>query len=129
MPEKPQLLVDRDSIGFGQEFDRGTYVGAKPQESLLISNGGLENLVISNVAITGDSAFSIDGPSPCLGADGGTVMPCEVKGKGRTFLRIIFAPTQAKEYAASIVIDSNAENSPSKAIPVTGLGMLPDAGQ
>lgn len=125
LPQKPQLLVDRDSIGFSQEFGSGTFVGAKPQESLLITNGGLENLVINSVSLTGDSQFSVDGPSPCLNTDGG--VPCEVKGKGRTFIRIIFAPTQERNYSASITINSNAENAPTKVVGVTGRGIAPNA--
>ena len=112
LPDHPQLHLDRDSIGFGQEFGSATFIGTRPQESLLLENGGLEPLVISSVTLTGDSAFTLDGPTSN-----------EVKGKDHTFLRVIFAPTQSKTYSGTLNILSNAENAPQKTVAVTGAGV------
>lgn len=118
MPQKPQLAVDRDSIAFGVEFGSGTYVGTAPQESLMISNGGLENLILSGVSLAGDKEFTIDGP-----------LKSELKGKERTYLRILFAPKQVKSYSATLTINSNAENTPIKLVPISGRGVaVPDGG-
>ncbi|MBI3186021.1 MAG: hypothetical protein HYZ28_28120 [Myxococcales bacterium] len=119
MPQKPQLVVDRDSIGFSQEFGSGTFIGTKPQESLMLQNKGLENLLITSVSMAGDSAFTINGP-----------LKSELKGNERTYIQIIFAPTAEKNYSATITIVSNAENTPQKLVPVTGRGLKAgDAGQ
>jgi hypothetical protein len=114
LPQKPQLVTDRDSIGFGQEFNRGTFIGTSPQESLLLENRGLTELQITSVSIAGDTAFSIEGPDKLV-----------VKGKDHAFLRIIFTPTAVKNYSGSISIVSNAENFPQKVITVTGRGIQP----
>lgn len=116
LPQKPQLVLDRDSIGFGQEFGSGTFLGTQPQESLLIENGGLENLTLANVTLTGDGEFKLEGPTLN-----------ELKGKEHTFLRVLFAPTQVKTYSAVITINSNAENAPTKLVSVSGRGVKPSA--
>ena len=116
--DRPQLCLDRESLGFGLEFDQGTYVGTRPQESLIVRNNGLQDLVIESVEQSGDSAFTLDGPTSDV-----------VKGKERAFLRVIFAPTEAREYEGSITVRSNAENAPEKVIALSGLGVDPDAQQ
>ncbi len=119
LPQKPQLLLDRDSVGFGLDFGSGTFIGTQPQESLQLENGGLDPLHITSVARTGDSAFTVDGPPETV-----------VKGKDRTFLRILFKPTQARDYTATVTIESDAENAPHKEVKLTGKGVSPrtDAG-
>jgi hypothetical protein len=118
LPQKPQLEVDRDSIGFGQEFGSGTFIGTKPQESLQISNGGLETLKISEVTYSGDSAFTREGPTETELDDG-----------ARAFIRIVFEPTAVRTYEGELTITSNAENAPVKVIQITGKGVAaPDGG-
>ncbi len=113
LPQKPQLITDRDSLGFGQEFGSGTYIGTSTQNSLMIENQGLDPLVLNQVTIAGDSAFVLDPASSTT-----------IKAKARAFLRITFTPTQAKVYTATITIDSNAENTPHKTVDVTGKGIV-----
>ena len=93
LPQKPQLIVDRESLGFGQEFGSATFIGTQPQDSIQISNGGLEDLTLS-ATYSGDPAFSIDGP-----------LKTTLKGKEHTFIRVIFAPVQEKIYTGSIAIN------------------------
>lgn len=114
--ERPQLCLDRDSLGFGLEFDQGTYVGTRPQESLILRNNGLEDLIIESIEKAGDGAFTLEGPTSDV-----------VKGKERTFLRVIFAPTEAREYQGTLTVRSNAENAPEKVIALSGLGVDPVA--
>lgn len=118
LPEKPQLVTDRDSIGFAQEFGSGTFIGTKPQESLYLENGGLQDLVIESVTKTGPdaAAFELTGPTKTT-----------LKGLERAFLRIVFTPTAERVYNATITIKSNAENAPTKDIPVSGRGIVPTA--
>ena len=124
VPEKPQLILDRDSIGFGQEFSSTTRIGTAPQESLLLlSNGGLADLVISSVTYSGDSAFMVSGPVK-VGADGKTI----IKGKDSDYLRIVFTPLAEKLYSGSITIVSNAENYPTKVVKVSGKAAFPSDG-
>lgn len=113
-PQKPQLQVDRCAIGFAQEFGSGTFIGTRPQESLIIENGGLTNLVIDSVTPSGPdvSAFEVTGPTKM-----------NLKGLERAYMRIVFAPTQARCYGMDLTIVSNAENLPTAVIHVSGRGV------
>jgi hypothetical protein len=114
LPQKPQLFTDRNSLGFGLEFNSGTYIGSAPPQSLLIENQGLDTLHLQSVSISGDAAFTMDQPPKT-----------ELKGKEHTFLRVVFTPTEVKSYSATITIISDAENLPTKTIAVTGRGIQP----
>ena len=121
LPQNPQLRLDRCAVGFAQEFGSGTFIGTRPQESLIIENGGLSNLVISSVTTGGPdvSAFEVTGPTKTT-----------LKGLERAYVRIVFTPTQERCYAMDMTIASNAENSPNQIIRVSGRGVDPasDAG-
>ena len=126
LPQKPQLIVDRASLGFGQEFGSCTRIGTAPQDSIKIENGGLEDLIISSVTYSGDSAFMINGP-----AEGG--MPkTTLKGKENAFIQVIFTPTAQKIYNGSIELDSNAQatdgGGPKKILTVSGRGCVDSDG-
>ncbi len=112
LPVKPQLKLDRSSIGFGQEFGSGTFVGTSPQQSIQITNGGQQDLVISGVTLTGDPAFTKNGPSSTT-----------LKSNEQTFIQLIFTPPAAGPYTAKLTIASNADNAPSQDVPVTGKGI------
>jgi len=112
LPVKPQLKLDRSSIGFGQEFGSGTFVGTSPQQSIQITNGGQQDLVISGTTLTGDPAFTKNGPSTTT-----------LKSNEQTFVQLIFTPTAAGNFSAKLNIASNAENAPSQDVPVTGKGI------
>ena len=123
MPQKPQLIVDRESLGFGQEFGSGVYIGTMKTDSIQIQNGGLSDLKIESAAYTGDQAFVAEGP-----------LKLTLKGKETTFIRIIFTPTAEKVYTGSILIVSNAElnattkSDPNKEIGISGRGFKPGDG-
>lgn len=113
LPQKPQLKVDRDSLGFGLEFGSGVYIGTQKTDSVQITNGGLEDLTISSAAYTGDGVFTVEGP-----------LKTTLKGKETTFIRVIFAPTAEKTYSGSILIASNAEeNATTKSTPMKTIGL------
>ena len=124
LPQKPVLIVDRESLGFGQEFGSCTKIAfeadggissASPQDSIKLENGGLEDLVISSANYSGDSAFKANGPPKTT-----------LKSKEFTFIQVIFTPTAEKVYNGSIEVDSNAEvtdgGGPKKTLKVSGRG-------
>ncbi len=118
---KPQLKVDRDSLGFGQEFGSGAYIGTQKTDSIQLENIGTEELKIESALYTGDSAFVIEGP-----------LKTSLKAKETTFIRVIFTPTAEKLYdKSSITIKSNAEDNatskstPNKVIAISGRGITP----
>ena len=117
LPQKPQLIVDRASLGFGQEFGSCTRIGTAPQDSIKLENGGLEDLVISSAKYTGDSVFTIMGPPKTT-----------LKGKEVTFIQVIFMPTAEKVSNGSIEVLSNAEASdaggPKKILAISGRGCI-----
>jgi hypothetical protein len=114
LPDKPQLNLDRCAIGFAQEFGSGTVIGTRPQESLIIENGGLQDLTISSVTPSGAdvSAFEVTGPTKST-----------LKGLERAYVRIVFTPTQERCYAMDLTINSNAENLPAAVVHVSGRGI------
>jgi hypothetical protein len=114
LPQKPQLSLDRCSVGFAQEFGSGTFIGTRPQESIIIENGGLTDLVISGVTSSGadTSAFEVSGPTKTT-----------LKGLERAYLRIVFAPTESRCYAMDMNIASNAENAPNATLRISGRGV------
>lgn len=113
LPSKPQLLVDRDSLGFGQEFGSGAYIGTAPADSIQITNGGLGDLTISSAVLSGDPEFTMEGP-----------LKTTLKGKETTFIRVIFTPLLEKVYTGSILISSNAEDNPmTKSTPMKTIGL------
>jgi hypothetical protein len=120
LPTKPQLIVDRESLGFGQEFGSGVYIGTVKTDTIQLTNGGLEDLVFESALYTGDQAFVPEGP-----------VKTTLKGKQTTFIRIFFTPTAEKVYTGSLMIVSNAEDnpatksSPMKKIDISGRGFKP----
>ena len=125
--QKPQLCSDRDSLGFAQEFNSGTYIGTKPTEVLKIRNGGIEDLKIDAVATAGDSAFKYSASWDDNLTDN-TIPATSVKGNTSVFIQVEFAPTQAKQYTGSITVTSNAENAAQKVFQVSGCGVPTDGG-
>lgn len=127
-PQKPFIRTDRDSLGFGLEFggdagSGGTCIGAAPQDSILIQNKGLDPLIFTlPLTRTGDTEFVVDGPVDSTGA-----AATQVPGLGVAFLRVVFRPTAARDYAGTVVIVSNASNTPSKTIGLAGRGLPPSA--
>jgi hypothetical protein len=116
---KPQFCADRDSIGFAQEFGSGTLIGTHPDQTIMVRNGGLENLTVESAAVTGDPEFKFT-YSPAL--------PASVPGNQNFFVRIEFTPALAKRYQAKLTLKTNAENFPTKEINISGCGVPADGG-
>ena len=118
-PNTPQLLVNRDTVGFGTDQGLATYIGTIPEDSLDIKNGGVEDLVITGFNIAGETAFTYTATQS---------LPSTVPGLKHMFVTFYFAPTVARVYNATFTITSNAENAPSKVINLKGQGVNPPDG-
>ncbi len=122
--QKAQLCPDRESLGFAMEFGSGTYIGQKPVEALGLRNGGIEDLSLTSVSTAGDPAFKFSGS---WAEDAGGGLPATtVKGNKTVFVRVEFAPTQARLYTGTLTVASNAENTPNRIFNVSGCGIPPD---
>lgn len=117
--EAATACADRTSLGFAREFGSGTFIGQRPQDTLSIKNGGIADLSITAATLTGDSAFTLTAEP---------VLPATITGNKYFYMRVVFAPTQAKLYTGKITVASNAANSPSLEFEVTGCGVPTDGG-
>jgi hypothetical protein len=108
----PNLLVTPAQLDFG-----GVTVEYSSGLDVLVLNGGLAVLEVESVEIVGDDAgvFSVD-PAPFrLGKD--EQVPLQVQ----------FAPPTYLDYAATLVIRSNDEESGVFEVPLTGTGVYAPA--
>ena len=147
--EKAQMCSDRDSLGFAQEFNSGTFIGTRPIETLAVFNGGLEDLSISAIEYLGDSEFKVttswddnlqDGVIPpvkvrqsyVVQPDGGLLIPAanpnDPPFRMAAVITVEFAPTAAKRYTGKLNVTSNAQNFPLKTFDVSGCGVPSDGG-
>ena len=125
--QKPQLCVDRDTLGFAQEFNSGTFIGATGFEALSIRNGGIEDLKISAATTSGDSQFTYRA-SWDDNFDDATIPETTVTGNKSVFIEVRFSPNAAKQFKGSLALTSNAENAPMKTFEVSGCGIPSDGG-
>ncbi len=118
----PFLLVDRDSLGFDTENGSGTYVGTITRNSLYLENRGDQALEITAITKGGQNpgAFTLFLPEGFS-----ETSPIRLQSLERAFVQVEFAPTQAREYAATLTIQSNAANAATKEIPMSGKGFPP----
>jgi hypothetical protein len=112
--EKPQISLDRTKLGFNQEFNSGTFIGTTTFNTVVITNEGVEDLVLSNVSISG-SEFTKTGPDL-------TTIPFHKTA----VVEVAFTPTAPQLYSGSLTIDSNAENEPSAVVDLSGCGVDPN---
>lgn len=115
LPMSPVLLVDRTTLHFGQEFGNGTWTGSSPTDTLLITNGGQQPLMVTAVMPTGGAdatAFTLVRPATITLAAG-----------EQSYVRVAFAPAQARAYSATLTLTSNA-GAPVN-VTLSGLGVAP----
>jgi len=116
-PTNPQLVVNRDTVGFGSDSGFGAYVGTSRQDSIEIRNGGIQDLVVTSLTLAGDSNFTY------LTSAGS--VPITIRGLQQMAVSFYFAPTAARAYSGTFTIASNATNTPSKVITLNGQGLTP----
>lgn len=119
-PAAPQIALDKGSMGFGQEFGTGTWLGTQTTDTLIVMNEGQQDLVIASASKSGDTtgSFIID-----------SVWNQPIPYNGQGFIRVIFRARDAGVATATMTITSNAENYPTLDVPLSGRGMDRDAGQ
>jgi len=115
-PRNPQIVLNRDTVDFGSSAGLGTYVGTSRSDSLDIKNGGIQDMVVNSISVSGDSAFTYTTSQP---------LPYTVPGLQHLFVTFYFAPTAAKMYSGSATIVSTASNAPSKTVSLSGQGVAP----
>lgn len=115
-PRNPQITVNRDTVDFGTSAGLGTYVGTYRSDSLDIKNGGVQDMVVSSISISGDSGFTYTTSQP---------LPYTVPGLQHLFVTFYFSPAAAGSYSATATIVSNASNDPNKAVGLRGQGVAP----
>lgn len=117
-PQLPQIRVPTNPNPLA--FD-AQYVGVSASSSIAITNKGLDDLVLSSVTLTGDAVFRKFQPTD------GTTNPTlsTIPANQSSFLVILFNPTAPGTFAGNVNIQSNAENTPSLDIPVSGTAVNP----
>ena len=125
LPKAPQIELFPTGLYFDTDLCLGTYIGTAPENTLQITNGGQEPLLLTSVVKTGDShgVFAVNGP--VLEADGGDQPATQLLSQQTAFVQVIFTPTAPLKYTASLTISSNAANSPSLVVPLRAVGVLP----
>lgn len=118
-PQKPQIRVPitpNNPLAFDAAF-----VGTSRQSTISITNKGLDDLVLDSVTLSGDSAFRRF--SPTDGTTNPTLMT--VPANDTSYFSVLFNPTAAGSFTGNVNIKSNAENTPSLDVPVSGTAINP----
>ncbi|MBL9037514.1 MAG: hypothetical protein JNG84_03260 [Archangium sp.] len=129
---KAQLCADRESLGFAQEFNQGTFIGQTAFENLQIRNGGVADLTISSVTLTSENAADLQafnfrsGWSETYTRD--PLPGTTIKGNKTSVVEVTFKPSQPRQYQATLTVTSDAENAAEKTFTITGCGVPPDGG-
>jgi len=114
----PFLFVDRESMGFDQEFGSGTYVGAATFNALYIENRGDQPLEITEVIKAAPAEFTLQLPQEL--ADG---QPLVLQSRAHTSIQVQFKPTREQTYDGKFTVRSNALNTPQKDVILSGKGV------
>ncbi|MHB8417920.1 MAG: hypothetical protein ACYDCL_07580 [Myxococcales bacterium] len=132
LPVQPQIAVDPTGLYFGTDICLGTCIGAAPDSSIQIINGGQNPLTLTSVTMAAPSVFTMSPPGLPL-PDGGvqTGTPLTIPSQQEAFVRVIFAPQAFQKYLGTITIISNAQNADGgvTTVPLRGAGIpgcLPD---
>lgn len=113
----PFLFLDRDSLGFDQEFGSGTYIGTSPLNSLYVENRGDQPLEITEIVNATPPEFALQLPDEWK--DGKITL----QSRAHTSIQMQFTPTKEQVYSGKFTIRSNAGNTPDKDVAVSGKGV------
>jgi hypothetical protein len=140
-PPGPVLFVTPTSFTYTGTGDAGTvepnlaaYIGTQPAFSIDIEDHGQKPLTITDVTLNDPSGgFQLVKPAPGGLVDGGTValnmLNTYPQSPSDAFISFYFIPTKVGPYTASITITSNSADGGTTVIPITALGVSPDAGE
>jgi hypothetical protein len=120
---KPLIQVDPQALAYG-----ALNVGDSGQIGLDIRNTGTAALTIDSVSIEGDAEFEILALDDQPFETGSVPFGLATAGAGTSQrqLELGFAPDDFSEYAAELVILSNADNAPELRLPLSGKGSVAD---
>lgn len=105
IPDQPQITTDRQSMNWSQ------YVGETRPATLMITNDGAQDLVLSSVTLTDDAAGVFGQPQ---------VSQTTIKHGDQGFVQIAFGSNSAGTYTAKLHIASNAANHATVDIGLSG---------
>jgi hypothetical protein len=134
LPAKPQIVTDRDtivgSLYVGRLPDGGLGVQFR-EDILMVTDQGQQDLVISSMAVSGDPSITLVTPVLIQSVDlpdGGVTSTTSntLKSNKSGFLKVLCAPPAqlgatdggSIKYTAELAIQSNAENKPTKTVPI-----------
>jgi hypothetical protein len=77
---------------------------------------------VTTATLSGSGAFRLD---VAYDLDGGfgAGLPATVAGGKHAYLRVLFTPTQPQLYTGQIAVGSDAENTPSATLSLSGCGL------
>ncbi|SNB46048.1 DUF1566 domain-containing protein [Geobacter sp. DSM 9736] len=100
---------------------------AAPAQVLTIANGGIDPLEVTSITVTGtDNAMFTLNPGDGAAGTCGSLTPTVPAG-GNCTMSLAFTPATAGEKAAALVIVSNASNTPTLELPLSGTGVEAEA--
>ncbi len=114
--DEPYIAVTPNNIDFPE-----TIVGSSDTRTITITNSGTAPLIGT---ITTPDRFIISQRSELPLSDR-NVLPFEIAENTSANFSLVFSPSAAVSYSGSVVINSNAVNTSSVEIPVTGDGYIP----
>ncbi|HTS79253.1 MAG TPA: hypothetical protein VMH40_01525 [Myxococcaceae bacterium] len=113
LPVKPQIVTDRDSI-----VDQAIYAGQQKNQTLQVTDKGQQDLVVSGYTLSGDPGVVLLNSTLIQASDGS--MNNTVKSNQTAFISMTCKPTNVGQtVTATLTINSNAENSPTKTVSVS----------
>jgi hypothetical protein len=132
------MFVNPSSLTYTGDGGSGTvdpnlaaYIGTSQPVSLDIQDHGTDPLTINSVKIEGSGDFQLQQPSPA-DVDGGKISTLNPypTNPAHALVTFYFAPSKVGPQTATVVITSNATlDGGVVSIPITALGVTPDAGQ
>jgi len=111
----PQISVDPVSKNYGD-----VTLGSSSSQVFTVSNGGTDNLVITDGVLSDETNFILDatvGTTPC-----GDV-PVTIEGGGSCTISIVFSPKTVDAFTAMVTVTSNSTTNSTLDIPLTGTGV------
>jgi len=107
-------FLDTNRIDLG-----GLHVGTKGSISFQIVNGGDSSLIVQEIYISGEGFRLLKNETPI------TLGPKQDFKYDKYIFDVEFAPTEAKDYNATITLVHNAPNLPSplNLLPIVGTGL------
>ncbi|MBU0640163.1 MAG: choice-of-anchor D domain-containing protein [Planctomycetes bacterium] len=103
----PAIIVDPQFHDFGN-----VAIGSSATKTITVTNGGTRELAITNIALAGSDAFTLDldgGTRPAAGSQ------VTIYGSDSRTMIVTFQPTGTDPVTATLTVESNASTSPTEA--------------